>query len=205
MIRSKRVNAYSDNAVLNEYYGLSTDTKPTENVATGSVFIEVDTGATFLYDEEGEDWTEVQSGSSGGGGGGGGDFRNIIQTINIPEQTLTGEEVQPDFYGITNKIGEINTNLPISYDDDYSFVLYSAVDNLISRLGCNFEDAAQMPESGEIISVGIVKMPDSSDIMLMAHSTAPFSININSHTFVIYTANNTVVEAFPDNNLIEAK
>lgn len=71
MVRSKRVNGYSDNAVLSEYYGLSTDTKPTENVATGSVFLEVDTGATFLYDEESEDWTEVESGSSGGGGGGG--------------------------------------------------------------------------------------------------------------------------------------
>lgn len=81
MVRSKRVNAYSDNAVLSEYYGLSTDTKPTENVATGSVFIEVDTGATFLYDEEGEDWTEVESGSSGGGSGGDSDFSTAEVTI----------------------------------------------------------------------------------------------------------------------------
>ena len=81
MIRSKRVNAYSDNAVLSEYYGLSTDTKPTENVATGSVFTEVDTGATFLYDEESEDWSEVENGSSGGGGGGDSDFSTAVVTL----------------------------------------------------------------------------------------------------------------------------
>lgn len=80
MIRSKRVNGYSDNAVLSEFYGLSTDTKPTENVATGSVFTEVDTGKTFLYDEESEDWTEVESGS-GGGGGGDSDFSTAEVTI----------------------------------------------------------------------------------------------------------------------------
>lgn len=88
MIRSKRVNGYSDNAVLSEFYGLSTDTKPTENVATGSVFLEVDTGATFLYDEESEDWTEVESGS-GGGGGGDSDFSTAeVTLINSAENSF---------------------------------------------------------------------------------------------------------------------
>ena len=32
--------------------GLSTDTKPEENLVTGSVFIEVDTWDVYLYDEE---------------------------------------------------------------------------------------------------------------------------------------------------------
>lgn len=42
-----------------EYAGLSTDEKPTEGVATGSVFIEVDTANAYLYDEEGEEWEKV--------------------------------------------------------------------------------------------------------------------------------------------------
>ena len=44
-----------------EAYGLSTDDKPL-GVATGSLFIEVDTGKAFLYDEEGaagSEWCEV--------------------------------------------------------------------------------------------------------------------------------------------------
>ena len=42
-----------------EFAGLSTDEKPTEMVATGSVFIEVDTGDVYLYDEEGGTWSKV--------------------------------------------------------------------------------------------------------------------------------------------------
>ena len=35
---------------------LSGDTKPTEDVLTGSIAIEVDTGAVSVYDEESEEW-----------------------------------------------------------------------------------------------------------------------------------------------------
>ena len=43
-----------------EYAGLSTDTKPTDEIiATGSVFIEVNTGNAYLYDEIGETWKKV--------------------------------------------------------------------------------------------------------------------------------------------------
>lgn len=42
-----------------EYAGLSTDNKPTEMVATGSVFLEVDTGDVYLYDEDGAQWSKV--------------------------------------------------------------------------------------------------------------------------------------------------
>ena len=36
---------------LIEAYGLSTDTKPTRDVVTGSVFIEIDTSSAYFYDE----------------------------------------------------------------------------------------------------------------------------------------------------------
>lgn len=38
-------------------YGLSTDTKPTGYVM-GSVFVEVDTGKAFLYNETADAWVE---------------------------------------------------------------------------------------------------------------------------------------------------
>jgi hypothetical protein len=46
-----------------EFRGLSTDTKPTtldnEDIANGSVFIEIDTGKIFFYDLENEEWKEA--------------------------------------------------------------------------------------------------------------------------------------------------
>lgn len=39
-----------------EYAGLSTDTKPTEGVGVGSIFLEVDTGKVFIY--SGAAWVE---------------------------------------------------------------------------------------------------------------------------------------------------
>lgn len=41
-----------------EIAGLSTDTKPTTNMATGSIFVEVDTGTVFFFDEDGNEWVE---------------------------------------------------------------------------------------------------------------------------------------------------
>ena len=42
-----------------EYYGLSTDTKPTDGVDNGALFVEMDTGKVFLFDTEGVEWLEV--------------------------------------------------------------------------------------------------------------------------------------------------
>ena len=36
-----------------EAVGLSTDTKPTDNLITGSIFTEVNTGKVFLFNEAG--------------------------------------------------------------------------------------------------------------------------------------------------------
>ena len=52
------------NLYYNEYAGLSTDTKPTQNEITGSVFIEVDTGKVYFFEEIGQTWIEA-GGSNG--------------------------------------------------------------------------------------------------------------------------------------------
>ena len=46
-----------------ELAGLSTDDKPT-GFATGSLFLEVDTGDAYFYDEEGVQW--IKAGGSNG-------------------------------------------------------------------------------------------------------------------------------------------
>lgn len=41
-----------------EFYGLSSDTKPTENVPNASVFYEMDSKVLFLFDEENSVWLQ---------------------------------------------------------------------------------------------------------------------------------------------------
>lgn len=46
-----------------EIRGLSTDTKPTEldeeTITNGSVFIEIDTGSVFVFDQVNQEWNEI--------------------------------------------------------------------------------------------------------------------------------------------------
>jgi hypothetical protein len=51
-----------DGQIVNriQYVGLSTDTKPTTNVANGSIFFEMNTGKIFMFNEAGDAWVEVQ-------------------------------------------------------------------------------------------------------------------------------------------------
>ena len=57
MIRLLNSQPSMDKAYV-EYAGLSTDDKPTD-CATGSTFVEVDTGAIFLFDEVASEWHQI--------------------------------------------------------------------------------------------------------------------------------------------------
>ena len=68
MVRILKKEYQNDDVNYYEFAGLSTDTKPVAGVCTGSKFIEVDTGDTYLFNEEGnsgEEWIKVTA--SGGG------------------------------------------------------------------------------------------------------------------------------------------
>lgn len=62
MIRTIDSHVVKGNVRYMEYAGLSTDTKPTgSNIATGSLFHEVDTTKVYAYNESaatGEEWVE---------------------------------------------------------------------------------------------------------------------------------------------------
>lgn len=57
------VSISGKNGHVIELRGLSTDTKPTkwgyENIGNGSVFIEIDTGAIFMFDAQHKQWKEI--------------------------------------------------------------------------------------------------------------------------------------------------
>lgn len=42
-----------------EIYGTSSESKPTDGIVTGSVFVEVNTGKVFLFNEDSSSWVEV--------------------------------------------------------------------------------------------------------------------------------------------------
>ena len=54
MVRKTKIAGTVDGVSYYEFAGKSTDTKPTTtDISTGSLFLEVDTGDVYAYDEEG--------------------------------------------------------------------------------------------------------------------------------------------------------
>lgn len=51
-------NPCADGKYIRTYFGNSNESKPTSDLADGSVFVEVDTGKAFLFDESASDWVE---------------------------------------------------------------------------------------------------------------------------------------------------
>ena len=63
MIRELFVKLYGDGLKYAELAGLSSDSKPTEGLVTGSTFDEVDTGMKYAYDETTATWTPQNTGN----------------------------------------------------------------------------------------------------------------------------------------------
>jgi hypothetical protein len=59
MIRNTVENTFTDGKRYIEAAGLSTDTKPATGVITGSLFLEVNTGDVFAFDEESGEWKKI--------------------------------------------------------------------------------------------------------------------------------------------------
>lgn len=59
------MNPVSTNGNIVNYMGLSTETKPTEGLATGSLFIELDTGTVYYFNAGTSAWAVFGGGSNG--------------------------------------------------------------------------------------------------------------------------------------------
>lgn len=60
MVRVTNETTYPANKRYIEAFGLSTDSKPTTGIITGSVFVEVDTAKVYLFNESSSAWVEVE-------------------------------------------------------------------------------------------------------------------------------------------------
>ena len=58
-----RENAAGERKWYCEGHCLSTDTKPTSDIANGSCLIEMDSGTVYFFDEDGSDWVAFEEGS----------------------------------------------------------------------------------------------------------------------------------------------
>lgn len=58
MVRVTHAGIVQNGVQYVEMAGLSTDAKPT-NVATGSLFLEVDTAKWYAFDEDGNQWDQI--------------------------------------------------------------------------------------------------------------------------------------------------
>lgn len=61
-MNGSKVGVFPDGSVhkVTEYYGLSTDTKPTAGVRNGDVFCEMDTMDVYLFDADNGAWLPQQ-------------------------------------------------------------------------------------------------------------------------------------------------
>lgn len=67
MVRILESRIIADGVNYVEMACLSTDTKPTANICTGSLALEVNTGDVYAYDEHGGEWDKIAE--LGGDGG----------------------------------------------------------------------------------------------------------------------------------------
>lgn len=106
----KTVDGAAKSRELFVFAGLSSDEKPATEykgilIRNGSNFIEMDTGTTYMYDEEGEAWAAQSGGGSGSGSGV--TAAEIIQLItlamgNTPIARIEVEDAAETELAITN-------------------------------------------------------------------------------------------------------
>ena len=148
MVRAKNVElAYieeqSGEIVMGQsadYFGSSTDAKPTDKVVGGSTFIETDTGNFYYFDENSSTW--VKKNESGGGGGGSSDFSTAEVTITTNVAVIwkgvfvTGDELN----------FEVNTE---AGTNTISVVLYKGYNYIQTDLS-DYGSTAEVSVTGDI-------------------------------------------------------
>lgn len=114
-------------------------------------------------------------------GGGGGDLTVTVQTLNIPQTTLTGEE-SDGWYEATVELEAMSSEIidGIPYDD---FNYYSII-----------SDAP--PTTIDGVDVTIDKDFDSGKFVLTASSSDPFTITYPATVVTYYRATKEVADTF---------
>ena len=113
------INGYTlqEGVMFIEAVGLSSDTKPTEGIATGSKFTEIDTVAVFLFDEESGMWLSQTAGRTSIAGAtvtlgsspayDGTEKTQTVSSVKIGQTTLVADT---DYVVTNNKATDVGTH-----------------------------------------------------------------------------------------------
>ena len=117
MLRTLKTRYYDGMSCIADYAGNSTDVKPTSCIVTGSTFLEVDSGITYLLDEDTVDWIATGSGNG----------KTLINSATVTlGSSVTYDGTEKTQSVATVKIG--STTLTESTD-------YKVIDNKATEMG----------------------------------------------------------------------
>ena len=154
MFTNNKAKYYGDNKVLIDAACLKTDTKPTTGIANGSKCIEMDTGKTFMFNEEDSEWEELPS--SGGGGGGSSDFTMV--TMTMVDEADIGAEMYGAFVDNNPQYTMQSYGLSYTESADHTLVMYKGQAEVAIKDGALYDIActgdATVDGSGTITVTG---------------------------------------------------
>lgn len=135
-------------------------------------------------------------GEGGGGGGGSSDLTVTLDTLNVPETTLTGED---DGYGGYEKKIDLNVTVPSDLLDGVPYG--NGHYNLFCTNGENNGDAwdgVPFEIEGVSVSVGSIN-GDVGHYEIYASSGSPFTITVSAMTVTYYRMSQDVADKVPVN------
>lgn len=89
---------YTQNYGMVIVYCISSELKPTNGIANGSICFEIDTNKAYLFDEEGSQWNEVPLPSSGGGGAPSGDGSFKVTFTWVTDDTVSADKTLEEIF-----------------------------------------------------------------------------------------------------------
>lgn len=203
----------SDNSADYNFKGLSTDTKPTNNVAINSFFLELDTGKFYYFN--GVDW-ELVVGSGGGGGGGGGDIPLPVSIANGGTSATTAPQARTNL-GIYSK-DETDALIPTDLNQlsniNTKYVNETQLNDALDALGRIFTlkgsvaTANDLPATGNSIGdVYYVSSEDKSYVWITDNGVEKWyqlSGTINTENFLTKSGLLTTTGNATDNTMTQA-
>lgn len=129
MISISQTVQYINNVacVISTYYGLSTDSKPTEGVGNGSAFIEMDTSKVYFFDVGNSEWLEWGAESNAAS--------NAASSLSMSRPSLTlGNTLPPD----------VMEDMPVMAED-----VPDVMEEALPDMAKEMPDAADTTEDGE--------------------------------------------------------
>lgn len=154
MLSVTKSTQFTQNTVLIEGVCLSTDTKPTTGIANGSTIIEINTGKTYMFDEDSSEWDEIGSGGGGGGGGGGSSDYSIAK-VTITSSTATDFNISvPNIF--QDEMYSILTKSDVSGGDVQDIVLYKGKATAVVRASngdVTIQTTGDISDSGMFITI----------------------------------------------------